>query len=379
MFNKNVVITGMGLLSPAGNTVDEHYKLFNINTPLGLDNTSYEPFCIHQIGAVDWHEQIAKKSDLRQISIWQKLGVYAAGKALEDANIKYNKDILEYVDVIVASGGGERDIIADEAIFKATELVIDKNQQDAVLNEALQQELRPTLFLAQLSNLLAGNIAIIHKTFGRSVTVMGEDAASATCVEQAKLMIETGQSKVVLVGASFFSNTIDMLLNFNLANLLERKMWRPMEDRVSKESSLVLGNGAAFLVLEEEQHAIARQAKIYGSLKSFALEMFDREHIKYKQNLFSFYQNNGINNNTPVITAVSGERISTAIEMSILSSLEVSYKSFSDKIGYMKEAQFLFALAIAALSLNKNKFIYTSMVGINNSEAIACLHRYAYD
>jgi len=170
-----------------------------------------------------------------------------------------------------------------------------------------------------------------------------------------------------------------MLLNFNLANLLERKMWRPMEDRVSKESSLVLGNGAAFLVLEEEQHAIARQAKIYGSLKSFALEMFDREHIKYKQNLFSFYQNNGINNNTPVITAVSGERISTAIEMSILSSLEVSYKSFSDKIGYMKEAQFLFALAIAALSLNKNKFIYTSMVGINNSEAIACLHRYAYD
>lgn len=379
MYNKKVVITGIGLLSSAGKSLDEHNNLLNSNTPLGLDDKSYAPFSMHQIHDVNWHEQIAKKTDLRQLSVWQKLGVYAAGKALDDASIKKNNNILEYTDIIVASGGGERDIAADEAIFKASLLITDKNKQAALLNEALQQELRPTLFLAQLSNLLAGNIAIIHKTFGRSITVMGEDAAGATCVEQAKVMIETGQSKVVLVGAAFFSNTIDVLLNFELSNLLEKKMWRPMENRVSREPSLVLGNGSAFLVLEEEQHAIKRQAKIYGILKSFALEMFDRKDIKYKQNLLSFYQYNGINSTAPVITAVTGERKSTAIEMSILSSLELDYKSFSDKIGYMKEAQFLFALAIAALSLDKNKIIYASMVGINNSETIACLKRRCCD
>jgi len=76
--------------------------------------------------------------------------------------------------MIVAAGGGERDIGVDIAILKAD---ANGNSAPGFLNERLMSDLRPTLFLAQLSNLLAGNIAIVHGVTGSSRTFMGEEAA----------------------------------------------------------------------------------------------------------------------------------------------------------------------------------------------------------
>lgn len=71
--------------------------------------------------------------------------------------------------MVVAAGGGERDEAVDAAILAASE---SRNDRDVLLNEKLTTELRPTLFLAQLSNLLAGNISIVHKVTGSSRTFM---------------------------------------------------------------------------------------------------------------------------------------------------------------------------------------------------------------
>lgn len=374
--NKTVVITGIGLLSAAGENLNNHKLLLDSNKVFGLDSDLYSPFFIHQITEdIDYQKHIPVKSDLRQMSTWQKLGVYAAGKALEDASLKNKLDILEYTDIIVASGGGERDINSDEAILKYTNKAKNFYEKQILLNKALQQELRPTLFLAQLSNLLAGNIAINNKIHGRSISLLGEDLAGANAVEQAKIMIETSQSKVILVGASFFSDNVATILNYQLNNLLEQKNWRTIENRVSTESSLILGNGAAFLVLEELEHALNRKAKIYGTLKDINVEMFNRNKINYKQNLLSFYKRNSINSDCSLISAINGEKLCTALEMTILSILETSYVSFSDKIGYMQETQFLFAMALAILNLEKMQNSYVSMIGLNTGEAIACMER----
>ena len=78
------------------------------------------------------------------------------------------------MDMVVAAGGGERDEAVDAGILAASE---SRNDRDVLLNEKLTTELRPTLFLAQLSNLLAGNISIVHKVTGSSRTFMGEEGA----------------------------------------------------------------------------------------------------------------------------------------------------------------------------------------------------------
>ena len=68
------------------------------------------------------------------------------------------------------------------------------------LNERLMSDLRPTLFLAQLSNLLAGNIAIVHGVCGTSRTFMGEEAAGFDAARIALARIAAGQSDIALIG-----------------------------------------------------------------------------------------------------------------------------------------------------------------------------------
>ena len=82
--------------------------------------------------------------------------------------------------MIVAAGGGERDYAVDIGDLSGYPKADDPG---AYLNEHLLGDLRPTLFLAQLSNLMAGNISIVHGVIGSSRTFMGEEAAVRTrCV-----------------------------------------------------------------------------------------------------------------------------------------------------------------------------------------------------
>ena len=62
-------------------------------------------------------EQIPKKSDQRQMEAWQRIGTYAAGLALDSAGVKGNADLLARMDMIVAAGGGERDMAVDGAVL----------------------------------------------------------------------------------------------------------------------------------------------------------------------------------------------------------------------------------------------------------------------
>ena len=88
-------------------------------------------------------------------------------------------------------------------------------------------DLRPTLFLAQLSNLLAGNIAIVHGVTGSSRTFMGEEASGVDAVRIALARIAAGQSDIALVGAAHNGERKDLLLlyefgDFNLKESTRR-------------------------------------------------------------------------------------------------------------------------------------------------------------
>ena len=101
----------------------------------------------------------------------------------------------------------------DAAILSALPSAADPG---ALLNEQLLSDLRPTLFLAQLSNLLAGNISIVHGVVGSSRTFMGEEAAGTDAVRIACARIAAGQGDLFLVGGSYNAERPDVLLHYEM-------------------------------------------------------------------------------------------------------------------------------------------------------------------
>ena len=244
MSSNDVLITGIGLVSALGEGVDAHWQKLTADTPQPVtDDVRFPPYVIHPLPVIDWGLQIPKRGDQRQMETWQRLGTYAAGLALDDAAIKTDEALCATMDMVVAAGGGERDEAVDSAILEAS---TTRNDRDVLLNEKLTTDLRPTLFLAQLSNLLAGNISIVHKVTGSSRTFMGEEGAGVAAVETAAARIRSGQSSHMLVGGAFQTEHHDMLLGYELAGYLHRGPWKSVWQRAGlrrRRRSHRLGRG----------------------------------------------------------------------------------------------------------------------------------------
>src|SRR3979411_381822 len=216
---KEVWITGIGIVSSLGEGLDAHWDALNAKK-INVDDKRFAPYIVHPLAPVTFDAQIPKKGDQRQMEAWQRIGTYAAGLALDSAGIKGNKEILGRMDMIVAAGGGERDLQVDMSILN---MEAKGNCAPGFLNERLMNDLRPTLFLAQLSNLLAGNIAIVHGVSGTSRTFMGEEAASIDAARIAVARMRAGESDIALIGGSHNGERSDLLIlyefgDYNLKN-----------------------------------------------------------------------------------------------------------------------------------------------------------------
>src|SRR6202050_165062 len=183
-----VWVTGIGMATSLGEGPDANWDALNARR-INVDEKGFAPYIVHPWAGVNLDSQIPKKGDQRQMEAWQRIGTYAAGLALDSAGVKGNKEILGRIDMIVAAGGGERDLAVDCNILN---LEAKGNSAPGFLNERLMNDLRPTLFLAQLSNLLAGNIAIVHGVTGTSRTFMGEELAGVDAARIALARIAGG-------------------------------------------------------------------------------------------------------------------------------------------------------------------------------------------
>src|SRR6478752_7257354 len=211
---KEVWITGIGIVSSLGEGLDAHWDALN-EKKINIEDKRFAPYIVHPLAPVSFDAQIPKKGDQRQMEGWQRIGTYAAGLALDSAGVKGNQEILSRMDMVIAAGGGERDIAVDMAILNAD---AQGNSSPGFLNERLMNDLRPTLFLAQLSNLLAGNIAIVHGVCGTSRTFMGEETSSIDATRIALAGIAAGQSDIVLVGGSQNGERKDLLVLYEFGD-----------------------------------------------------------------------------------------------------------------------------------------------------------------
>src|SRR5579859_4552607 len=259
---RDAIITGIGLVSCLGEGVDAHWAALNNFRPV-VDETTFAPFPVHPMVTLELDKQIPKRGDQRQMEAWQRIGTYAAGLALDSAGVKGNAELLSRMDMIVAAGGGERDYAVDTAIMSALPSAADPG---TYLNEHLLSDLRPTLFLAQLSNLLAGNISIVHGVVGSSRTFMGEEASGTDAVRIACARIAAGQGDIMLVGGSYNAQRPDVLVHYEMGHLLCRPPFAPVWARQSSGGGMTLGSVGCFLVIEGRAHAAARGAAAYAHI-----------------------------------------------------------------------------------------------------------------
>ncbi len=355
MAPRDVVITGIGLVSSQGVGHAANWQAMATGParPV-LEAERYAPYTVHPMPEIDWNAQIAKRGDQRQMENWQRLGTYTAGLALDDAGIKDDEALCATMDMIVAAGGGERDEAVDAGILAAS---ATRNDRDVLLNEKLTTELRPTLFLAQLSNLVAGNISIVHKVTGSSRTFMGEEGAGIAAVETAAARIRAGQSSHALVGGAFQTEHSDMLLAYDLGGYLHREAWHPVWERAGMEGGgVVTGSGAAFLVLELREHAAGRGRRPYAVIEAVASGRYPRymgEAGLPDAIAALIAAVGGATRPLLTVSGASGGHQATAAEQAALDAAgPLAVRAFGSLTGHIKEAQFPFAIALAALAIH---------------------------
>ena len=359
---REVWITGIGLASSLGEGVDAHWAALAGAVPPkpNVDLTFTPPFGIHPMVPLELDRQIPKKSDQRQMEPWQRLGTYAAGLALEDAGIAGNLDILSHTHAVVAADGGERDVAVDTAILGG---LAAANPKAPFLNERLSNDLRPTLFLAQLPNLVAGNISIVHKLTGSSRTFMGEEIAGVSATEVAWRRIGAGQGDIFLVGGACNAERKDSVLNAALGGVLWSGDHLPIWERLEKGGGAMFGSAGAFLVLEAREHALARGRRPYARLVEVRSDQSRRRPGDVAAKLKRQFDEIAPVGSPPVavLSAATGVLQATREEHELLTSWIAegrveAVRATASMLGAPTSAAFPAAAGLAALALSRHAF-----------------------
>ncbi|MDQ0316506.1 beta-ketoacyl-ACP synthase [Amorphus orientalis] len=362
--DRDAVITGIGLVSPIADGIDAHVERLTgtaqVRPP--VDAETYAPFPVHPLTEIDLSVQIPRRGDQRQMENWQRYGTYAAGLALTDAGIAGQTEYLERTSLIVAAGGGERDATVDGDIVEGWR---DAKDPGAFLNERLGSDLRPTLFLAQLSNLLAGNISIVHHVTGSSRTFMGEELGGATSLETAWRQIRAGQNDLFLVGGAYNAVRYDMVVFLAMSGLLWAgadvpEVWH----RTGQDGGMVMGSVGAFLVLESRSHAEARGARIHARLDDVvtdrgARDGSDRYHARIDRQIARLDAAVG-ETSLGILSGTSGVPDALAREREMLEAIAAKRPTFlrgtGTVTGHAMEAQMPAGVGLAAAALSNRTF-----------------------
>src|SRR5262245_3656482 len=352
---RDVLITGIGIVSCLGEGGDAHWARLMEGRP-AADLTRFAPYAVHPLAPVEFDKQIPKKGDQRQMELWQRIGTYAAGLALDSAGIKGNADLLGRLDLIVAAGGGERDYGVDAAILTGLRKAADPA---LFLNERLMSDLRPTLFLGQLPNLLAGNISIVHGVTGSSRTFMGEEPAGADALRIAGARVAARQCEIVMAGGAHNGERPDLLLLYEAGGFALKDNFAPVFRRAERGGGMALGSVGAFVVLESPEHAAGRGAKPLARLSRVLADRTRRgsgEITAALERMWAEIEPALKPGQYAILSGATGAEPATAEERAFLAGrVDVPIRASGTHIGHGVEAQFPMNVALATLALQHGR------------------------
>ena len=266
--HRRVVVTGLGILSPIGNNVDDAWysciegKSGIATVDIGLPNS---PVTIGgRLKNFDANEFLDSK-EVRRIDPFIQYGIIAANQSIENSGILDSNLDLTKVGVNFGAGIGGID-------------TIEKNK--VLLEERGYKKVSPFFVPGSIVNMISGLVSIKHGFMGPNTSVVTACSTGNHCIGTAAISIACGEADVMIAGGAEMASTPLSIAGFISARALSmnsdpQAASRPWDrDR----DGFVLSDGAGSLVLEDFDHANARGAKIYAEIIGFGTSS-DAHHM----------------------------------------------------------------------------------------------------
>jgi beta-ketoacyl-acyl-carrier-protein synthase II len=267
--NRRVVVTGMGAITPIGNSVNEFFD--NVQAGVcGIDfiNTfDTEIFAAKLAAQVKNFDPKAfmEAKEARRMDRFSQFAVAAAKEAVQHSGLDLEKIDKERFGVIVGSGIGALDDIEKE-----TNTLRDKGPK----------RVNPLFIPMTITNMAAGNIAIQFGANGICTNVVTACATGNNCIGEAFRNIKHGYADIIISGGAEASITPLGIAGFQALTALSTSK-DPSRASIpfdKERDGFVMGEGAGILILEEYEHAVARGAKIYAEIVGYG-STCDAYHI----------------------------------------------------------------------------------------------------
>jgi 3-oxoacyl-[acyl-carrier-protein] synthase II len=270
---RRVVITGMGIVSPVGNTISDAWaNLLNgksgITRITRFDASALASQIAGEVKDFDITQYIPVK-EARRMDIFIHYGMAAAMQAVKDAGIEdvTNSGIdADRIGVNIGSGIGGLPMI---------------EKTDAVYHKKGPRKISPFFIPSTIINMIAGNLSIKYNFRGPNLAIVTACTTSTHCIGSSARMIEYGDADIMVAGGAESCVTPLAVGGFASAKALSTRNDDP--DTASRpwdteRDGFVLGEGAGILVLEEMEHAKRRKAKIYAEVVGFGMSA-DANHM----------------------------------------------------------------------------------------------------
>ena len=259
---RRVVVTGLGCVSPVGNSVEETWAAIKagksgVATITHYDNANFKVKYAAEVKNFE-AEKYMDSSAARKMALFTKYAVAAAKMALDDSKLMGNAEVLENTAVYLGVGIGGLEVT--ENTMKA---YFDSNQT----------RMPPMTIPELIPNEASGNIAMAFGLHGATHTVATACASGTDAIGNALDQIRAGRYDVILAGGAESTQCGYGNLGFQMLHALSSgfsddptKASRPFD---KKRDGFIMGEGSTILVLEEYEHAKARGAKIYAELAGY--------------------------------------------------------------------------------------------------------------
>ena len=270
MKKRRVVITGLGIVCPVGNTIAEAWRnILNGNSGIDtLENINTEGQAVTFGGSVknfDISEYLSPK-EAKKMDIFIHYGMAAGIQAIEDSGIEVSESNAERIGVAIGAGIGGL-----TTIEKTADLFREKGPR----------RISPFFVPSSIINMVSGNLSIKYGLKGPNFAIVTACTTGTHNIGDASRIIEYGDADVMIAGGTEMSTTNCGLGGFAAARALSTRnddpktASRPWDiDR----DGFVLGDGAGVMVLEEYEHAKKRGANIYAELSGYGMSS-DAYHI----------------------------------------------------------------------------------------------------
>ena len=266
---RRVVVTGMGAITPIGNSVDEFWQgikagKVGIDEITKFDTTDYSVKLAAEVKDFVAKERMEFKA-AKRMSPFSQYAVCAAKEALEQSGLDLTKEDPYKVGVSVGSGiGGMKDM----------------EEENKKLLERGPGRIKPLLVPMMITNMAAGNVAIAFGAKGKCINVVTACATGTHSIGEAYRSIQCGEADVMIAGGTESSITPLGVAGFTSLTALTKTTDKTQASIPfdKKRSGFVMGEGAGIVVLEKLEHALDRGANILAEVVGYGATC-DAYHI----------------------------------------------------------------------------------------------------